>query len=80
VVVTGILLATLNVRSWFFIALLAAFALSLAHVVAHSSQYEKFRELQASSHRRDVMFMALKSGVAVIEILLVYFVTSAIAS
>lgn len=79
VVVTGILLATLDMRWWFFLALLAAFALSLAHVVAHSSQYEKFRELQASSHRRDLMFMLLKSGVAVIEILLVYFVANAIA-
>jgi hypothetical protein len=80
VVVTGILLATLDMRWWFFIALLTAFALSFSHIVAHSSQYEKFRELQTASHRRSLSFVVLKSGVAMIEIMLVYFVAHAIAS
>ena len=80
VVITGILLATLRTRSWFLFALLAALALSLAHIIAHSSQYEKFRELQNPDRRRGLLFVVLKSGVAVIEIGIVYFAASAISS
>ena len=79
VVVTGVLLATLHTPSWFLFALLAASALSLAHVIARSSQYERFRELQHPDQRRGLLFMVLKSGVAVIEIVIVYFATSAFA-
>jgi hypothetical protein len=79
VVLTGILLATLRTSSWFLFALLTALALSLAHIIAHSSQYEKFRVLQAPK-QRGLLFMLLKSGVAVMEIVLVYYAASAFTS
>jgi hypothetical protein len=78
VVITGILLATLRTGPWFLFALLAALALSMTHILAHSSQYEKFSELQ--NRNRGLMFIVLKAGVAVIEIVIVYFATSAITS
>jgi hypothetical protein len=80
VIVTGILLAALRTGTWFLFALFAALALSLVHVIAHSSQYEKFRELHAPDRPGTLMFMVLKSGVAVIEIAIVYLAAVAIAS
>ena len=78
VLLTGILLAVLDVPAWLIYALLTALALAAAHVLAHSQQYERFRELLGKTRGR-LAFVILKSAVAAAEIAIIYFVTNAVA-
>lgn len=79
VVVTGIVLSQMGLRLWLLIAAIVSIGLALLHVVVHSEQYESFRSLQAITGRRPISFVLLKAGVALVEIVVVYFVASAIA-
>jgi hypothetical protein len=77
VLITGILLAKLNLKVWPLAAMAMGLALAVMHVFVESAQYRRFRELHANRGRRKIAFVMLKAGVALVEIAIVYFAASA---
>jgi hypothetical protein len=76
VIGVGLVLGISHAPVWLLFAVGAAAALAGWHVTADSSQYRRFRELKPR-RGKPTEFMVLKSAVTVIEIAIVYLVTSA---
>ncbi|HUP88234.1 MAG TPA: hypothetical protein VM100_02720 [Longimicrobiales bacterium] len=78
VLLVGYLLGRTHTAVWIVPAIITAFAIAAAHIVANSEQYARFRELQGSRESRNIRFIVLKAGVALAEIVIVYFAVNAL--
>lgn len=77
VLAIGLLLARFRFKAWPVVAIIAGIVLALMHVYMNSAQYRQFRELHSNRERREIAFVLLKAGVALVEIVIIYLAASA---